>query len=200
MTSFRLRSWPRLSLALLLMVLLAGCTLSPDGAPTPMPTLAASVAPFPDTFPTATAPPPVQTTNATVASVSPVASCTPNREDPPNWDYPPEPPERGSVGTGYRLSGVVRALGTCHPIVGARIVLWLANPQGVYDDASRATIVADPDGGYRFESHVPVSYDGVRPHIHMRVTAPGFRPLMTTHLYDVGQHRPIFDLVLVPEQ
>jgi protocatechuate 3,4-dioxygenase beta subunit len=113
---------------------------------------------------------------------------------------PPDPPERGSVGTGYLLSGIVRALGTCRPIPGARVILWLANPQGVYDDASRATVVAGPDGSYRFESHVPVSYDGVRPHIHMRVIAPGFRPLMTTHLYDAGQHRPTLDVVLAPER
>jgi protocatechuate 3,4-dioxygenase beta subunit len=127
-------------------------------------------------------------------------SCAPNREYPLGDEYRPDAPERARVGSGYVLSGTVRAATGCGPIPGARVELWLASLQGVYDDTSRATVVADAAGGYRFESHVPVPYSGAQPHIHIRATAPGFRPLVTIHPHVAGQHSATFDLVLTPER
>jgi protocatechuate 3,4-dioxygenase beta subunit len=100
------------------------------------------------------------------------------------------------VGTGYTLTGTVRAAGTCRAIRRARIEFWLANPRGEYDDAHRATVIASRAGRYRFTSNRPVPYGGRPPHIHVRVTARGFRPLVTQHYPRAEQTRARFDLVL----
>jgi protocatechuate 3,4-dioxygenase beta subunit len=103
---------------------------------------------------------------------------------------------RSKVGTGYVLRG--RVLTTrCRAIARARIEFWLANPQGRYDDAHRATVFAARDGRYRFESNRPPSYGSRPPHIHVRVSARGFRTLVTQH-YPRGQRTSaVFNLVLV---
>jgi catechol 1,2-dioxygenase len=113
--------------------------------------------------------------------------------------YEPGAPVRTSVGSGYVLSGAVLAADNCKPIRNARIEFWLANPRGEYDDAHRATVLAGEKGQYRFESNVPVSYGGRPPHIHVRVTAPGFEELVTQHYPERGQTKANFDLVLVAE-
>jgi protocatechuate 3,4-dioxygenase beta subunit len=73
---------------------------------------------------------------------------------------------------------------------------WLVNQRGRYDDAHRATVIARRDGRYRFESNRPVSYSSRPPHIHMRVTARGFRTLVTQHYPRAGRSTATFNLVL----
>jgi protocatechuate 3,4-dioxygenase beta subunit len=126
------------------------------------------------------------------------ASCEPTRPDMLGPFYEPNAPVRTSVGSGYVLAGTVLDAGDCEPVSGARIEFWLANPEGEYDDAHRATVPVGAGGEYRFESNVPVSYGGRPPHIHLRVTAPGYRELVTQHYPDAGQKRANFDLVLEP--
>jgi protocatechuate 3,4-dioxygenase beta subunit len=101
------------------------------------------------------------------------------------------------VGTGYVLTGRVLAARTCRAILSARIEFWLANPQGQYDDVHRATVFAGRRGGYRFESNKPPSYESRPPHIHIRVSARGFRTLVTQHYPRAGRTRAAFNLVLV---
>jgi protocatechuate 3,4-dioxygenase beta subunit len=127
------------------------------------------------------------------------ANCEPTQSDMLGPFYEPGAPVRTSVGSGYVLSGAVLDAEDCKPIKNARIEFWLANPRGEYDYAHRATVFAGQRGGYRFESNVPVSYSGRPPHIHVRVTAPGFEELITQHYPEPGQTRANFDLVLVAE-
>ena len=124
--------------------------------------------------------------------------CRPTRPDSLGPFYEPDAPVRTSVGSGHVLSGAVLAAGGCEPVAGARIEFWLANPEGEYDDAHRATVPVGDGGGYRFESNVPVAYGGRPPHIHIRVTAPGYRELVTQHYPDAGQTEANLDLVLDP--
>ncbi len=126
------------------------------------------------------------------------AGCEPTRPDMLGPYYEPDAPVRTSVGSGYVLSGAVLAAGDCKPVRDARIEFWLANPEGEYDDAHRATVPVGADGEYRFESNVPVSYGGRPPHIHIRVTAPGYQELVTQHYPRVGQTKATFNLVLRP--
>jgi protocatechuate 3,4-dioxygenase beta subunit len=128
------------------------------------------------------------------------ANCKPTQPDMLGPFYEPDAPVRTSVGSGYVLSGAVLAADECKPIRDARIEFWLANPKGEYDDAHRATVFAGEKGGYRFESNVPVSYGSRPPHIHVRVTAPGFEELITQHYPEPGQRKANFDLVLVAER
>ncbi len=146
-----------------------------------------------------TSPPAETTTRAAAPSGSDeLAGCEPTRLDMLGPFYEPNAPERTSVGSGYVLSGSVLAAGGCEPVRDARIEFWLANPEGEYDDAHRATVLVGERGRYRFESNVPVSYGGRPPHIHIRVTAPGYRNLVTQHYPDAGQTEANFDLVLEP--
>ncbi len=125
-------------------------------------------------------------------------NCEPTRPDMLGPYYEPNAPERTRVGSGYVLSGTVLGADGCEPVSDARIEFWLANPGGEYDDAHRATVLAGERGRYRFESNVPVSYGGRPPHIHVRVSAPGYRDLVTQHYPEAGQKEASFDLVLEP--
>jgi catechol 1,2-dioxygenase len=127
------------------------------------------------------------------------AECKPTQPDMLGPFYEPGAPVRTSVGSGYVLSGAVLAAEECKPIPNAKIEFWLANPRGEYDDAHRATVIAGQRGGYRLESNVPVSYSGRPPHIHVRVTAPGYEELVTQHYPERGQRKANFDLVLLAE-
>ncbi len=110
--------------------------------------------------------------------------------------YEPNAPFRSQVGSGYVLFGKVLAVDGCRPIPDALVEFWMASPQGDYGDDYRASMISDSDGLYSFESHVPVPYAGRPPHIHIRVSAPGYRPLVTQHYPSEGDERGEFDLVL----
>ena len=140
--------------------------------------------------------PPTETAESDAAAGGP-ANCRPTQPDMLGPFYEPGAPVRTSVGSGYALSGAVLGAEECEPIPRARIEFWLANPRGDYDDAHRATVFAGQRGEYRFESNMPVSYGGRPPHIHVRVTAPGYEELVTQHYPERGQRKAGFDLVLV---
>jgi protocatechuate 3,4-dioxygenase beta subunit len=124
-------------------------------------------------------------------------ACRPTPPDALGPFYEPGAPVRSTVGSGYVLSGRVLAARTCRAIPRARIEFWLANPQGEYDDAHRATVLAGRLGGYRFRSNKPPSYQSRPPHIHIRVTARGYRTLVTQHYPRATRTSAVFNLVLV---
>ena len=128
---------------------------------------------------------------------APDATCRATNPDALGPFYEPGAPVRAQVGTGYVLTGRVLAARTCRPIARARIEFWLVNPRGEYDDAHRATVFARRDGRYRFESNRPVAYESRPPHIHVRVSARGFRTLVTQHYPRAGTRRAVFNLVLL---
>jgi catechol 1,2-dioxygenase len=142
--------------------------------------------------------PPTETGDSRAAGGGP-ANCKPTQPDMLGPFYQPDAPVRTSVGSGYVLSGAVLGAEACKPLPNAHIEFWLANPRGDYDDAHRATVFAGQKGEYRFESNVPVSYGGRPPHIHVRVTAPGYEELVTQHYPERGQSKANFDLVLLAQ-
>ena len=124
--------------------------------------------------------------------------CRPTPPDSLGPFYKSGAPMRETVGSGYRLTGIVRSASGCHPIPQARIELWMAGPDGDYDDAFRATVMSQKDGTYHFESHYPPKYFGRPPHIHIRVSVDGFQTLITQHYPAAGAQQGNFDLVLLP--
>lgn len=127
-------------------------------------------------------------------------TCKPTRPDQLGPFYTPGAPERSKVGEGYMLTGKVLSSADCTPLTGAYIELWLTGPEGNYGDEHRATILSDESGSYRFESNFPPAYFGRPPHIHIRVSADGYRTLITQHYPEKGKTGGTFDLVLIPER
>jgi len=149
--------------------------------------------------PGATPAAPTEAATVTQAPTLAVVDCSPTNSDSLGPFYTPGAPVRDKVGEGYVLHGTVRSSVGCGPIPDAQVEVWMANPQGVYTDDFRATLIASPSGEYRFETTVPVAYGGRPPHIHVKVSAAGFQDLVTQHYPQQGQSEASFDLVLTPE-
>ena len=126
--------------------------------------------------------------------------CRPTPSDYLGPFYKSGAPVRASVGKGYELGGIVRSSNNCAPIANAKIELWLTNSEGVYDDDHRATIYSDDSGGYYFESNFPPGYSGRPSHIHIRISASGFKTLATQHYPVTGSNKAVFDIVLIPSR
>ena len=124
--------------------------------------------------------------------------CPPTRPDSLGPFYKPDSPLRSSVGKGYVMTGAVKSAGDCTPISKATIEFWLTSPEGHYDDQHRATVISGHSGAYRFESHPPTDYAFRPPHIHLRISAEGFKPLVTQHYPEEGASKARFDIVLIP--
>lgn len=122
-------------------------------------------------------------------------ACTPTRPDSEGPFYEPNAPERDKTGRGLVVSGTVRSASDCASLAEAQIEWWSASPGGQYDDEHRATQLVDSNGRYRYETDFPGNYG--RPlHLHVRVTAPGYRPLVTQLYPRPGQSSVTFDFVL----
>jgi protocatechuate 3,4-dioxygenase beta subunit len=106
---------------------------------------------------------------------------------------------RDRTGQGFVISGTVRSTRDCTPLSGARIEWWSADSRGEYDDAHRATQQVDAQGRFQYETDFPGRYPGRPPHVHVRVTAPGHRLLVTQVYPQPAQTTLAVDLVLVPE-
>jgi protocatechuate 3,4-dioxygenase beta subunit len=73
----------------------------------------------------------------------------------------------------------------------------MAEPDGNCKDTYRVMVSADEFGQYRFESHFAPSYARRPSHIHVRVTADGFKARVAEHYPEAGSSRGEFDLVLI---
>jgi protocatechuate 3,4-dioxygenase beta subunit len=127
------------------------------------------------------------------------STCTPTRPDDEGPFYKPNAPERATTGSGLLVTGTVRSASGCGPLAGARIEWWSINPRGTYDDDHRATQRVDNDGRFRYETDFPVRYFGRPPHLHIRISAPGHRTLITQLYPKPGQTSLTVDFVLVSE-
>jgi protocatechuate 3,4-dioxygenase beta subunit len=127
-------------------------------------------------------------------------ACPPTPADAIGPFYRPDAPQRSRIGSGYLLTGAVLSSVDCSPVKGARIEVWQTGPDSRYDDAHRATIFSDANGGYRLETDFPPPYAGRPSHIHIRVRAHGFQGLITQHYPARGSSQDRFDLVLRPEE
>ena len=126
-------------------------------------------------------------------------ACSPTRPGPSFSDQYPDPPERTSVGTGLVVTGTVRSAGECAPISRARVVYWLAGPDGEYDPEHEGKVFTRPDGTYRIQTNFPGFYGAGGPHIHFYMDAPGHQGQELEIFVACGQTTGRFDVVLAPE-
>ena len=125
--------------------------------------------------------------------------CAPTRPDMLGPFYTPNAPERARTGQGLVVNGRVVSSPACSSLAGARVEWWSANARGDYDDAHRATQIADGEGRYRYETDFPGRYEPRPVHLHVRVSAPGHRTLVTQLYPNAGQTSVATDFVLVRE-
>ena len=109
-----------------------------------------------------------------------------------------------ATGSPVKVSGQVMST-DCKPLSGATVHVWVANPQGQYDNQDargnplaipqeqqlyRGRIVCDADGNYSFECLRPGNYFDSgwklwRPaHVHIKVEAQGYQELVTQLYFD----------------
>jgi catechol 1,2-dioxygenase len=133
----------------------------------------------------------------TPAPVSPTAtiprSCTPTLDDGVSPSYIPDTPVRDVVGHGHVITGTVRSSIDCSPIPNAKLEFW-PELEGIgHLDSERATFFTDQNGLYRFECDLP-------DHIHMRISADGFRTIGVNSYHPQGAATGTLDIVLEPEK
>jgi protocatechuate 3,4-dioxygenase beta subunit len=113
--------------------------------------------------------------------------------------YTPNAPERARTGEGFTVSGTVRSERTCGPIAGARLEWWSVNPRGEYDDAHRATQITGAEGRFSYETDPPKPYFNRPAHVHVKITAPGHRTLITQLYPGPTDTHITTDFVLIKE-
>lgn len=132
-------------------------------------------------------------------SVPAQSACPPSRPDMLGPFYTPNAPERDQTGRGIVVSGAVHSTRGCAALPGARLEWWSADTRGEYKDELRATERTDAEGRYRYETEAPGRYPGRPPHLHVRITAAGHRPLVT-QLYPKPTDTTLTaDFVLIPD-
>jgi protocatechuate 3,4-dioxygenase beta subunit len=109
------------------------------------------------------------------------------------------PPVRAKIGTGHILAGTVISAATCKPVRRASVEFWQSDKSGSYRRAGSATVVTDRNGRFRFQGPFPTRYEGLPPHIHIRVIVGGFKPLVTRYVPADGERRGSVKLVLEPD-
>jgi protocatechuate 3,4-dioxygenase beta subunit len=133
--------------------------------------------------------------------VPPVSAqaCPPTKPDMLGPFYVAGAPERSKTGDGLRVEGAVRSTRECKALPGAKIEWWAANPRGEYDEAHRATQATDGEGRFRYVTDMPGKYPGRPVHLHVKVTAPGHKVLVTQVYPKPNQVTITQDFVLQPE-
>ena len=124
--------------------------------------------------------------------VVPPRSCKPTLDDGVSPSYKPNAPERAVVGQGHVLTGVLLSSETCEAIANVKLELWPEEAGFGHPDSARATLFTDQNGRYRFECDPPE-------HIHMRISAPGYRTIGVNSYHPGGSAEGVLDIVLMPE-
>ena len=126
-------------------------------------------------------------------------ACAPTKPDMLGPFYKADAPQRSATGQGLKVTGTVRSAKNCAPLTGARLEWWSANGRGEYSDDLRATQQSDADGRFAYETVAPGRYPGRPPHLHVKVSAPGHRTLVTQLYPRDGERALSADFVLAEQ-
>ncbi len=146
----------------------------------------------PTTIPTISMTPTSDAPPSTAVAESHIA-CIPTYDDTVSPSYIPNTPIRTAVGHGHILTGVIRSSSDCSPIINAKLEFWPEEAGKGHPNESRATLFSDQNGMYQFECNPPE-------HIHMRISAPGYRTIGVNRYHPNGASKGTLDIVLVPER
>ena len=122
-------------------------------------------------------------------------SCKPTRSNPGGTNnYIPEAPAADSLGSGFVITGRVRAADGCTPLEDVRVQVWLATQTGSEQD-NRASVRTGEDGIYRIETDPTVAQFG-EPNIHVGYDDGDYRAVFIRRVVDLDDKRAVVDLTL----
>jgi hypothetical protein len=122
-------------------------------------------------------------------------SCKPTRSNPGGTNnYIPEAPAADSLGSGFVITGRVRAAKDCKPLEGIRVQVWLATKTGGEQD-NRASVRTDASGRYRIETDPTVPQFG-EPNIHVGYDDGDYREVFIRRVVDLDDKRAVVNLTL----
>ena len=122
-------------------------------------------------------------------------SCKATRSNPGGTNnYIPEAPAAESLGSGFVITGRVRAADGCKPLEDVRVQVWLATKSGGEQD-NRASVRTDADGRYRIETDPTVAQFG-EPNIHVGYDDGDYREVFIRRVVDLDDKRAVVDLTL----
>ena len=121
--------------------------------------------------------------------------CRPTESNPGGTNnYIPDAPAADSLGSGFVITGLVRAADGCRPLRGVRIQVWLATETGGEQD-NRASVRTGADGRYRIETDPTVPQFG-EPNIHVGYDDDEYEPVFIRRVVDLDDERAVVDLTL----
>ena len=122
-------------------------------------------------------------------------SCKATRSNPGGTNnYIPDAPAAESLGSGFVITGRVRAAAGCKPLEDVRVQVWLATETGGEQD-NRASVRTDADGRYRIETDPTVPQFG-EPNIHVGYDDGDYREVFIRRVVDLDDKRAVVDLTL----
>jgi hypothetical protein len=122
-------------------------------------------------------------------------SCDATESNPGGTNnYIPDAPPRDSLGSGFVITGVVRAAADCAPLEGVRVQIWLATQTGGERD-NRASVRTGADGRYRIETAPTIPQFG-EPNIHVGYDDGDYREVFIRRVVDLDDERAVVNLTL----
>ena len=109
-------------------------------------------------------------------------------------NYIPDAPERTSLGSGFVITGQVRAVDGCAPLEGVRVQVWLATETGGERD-NRASVRTGPGGRYRIETDPTIPQFG-EPNIHVGYDDGDYGEVFIRRVVDLDDERAVVNLTL----
>ena len=103
-------------------------------------------------------------------------------------------PAAESLGSGFVITGRVRAAEDCKPLEDIRVQVWLATKTGGEQD-NRASVRTDADGRYRIETDPTVPQFG-EPNIHVGYDDGDYREVFIRRVVDLDDKRAVVNLTL----
>jgi hypothetical protein len=136
----------------------------------------------------------VDVTPATTTETRP-RRCEATRSNPGGTNnYIPNAPVRESLGTGFVITGLVRAADGCAPLEGVRVQVWLATETGGEQD-NRASVRTGSDGRYRIETDPTIPQFG-EPNIHVGYDDDEYGEVFIRRVVDLDDERAVVNLTL----
>ncbi len=109
-------------------------------------------------------------------------------------NYIPDAPALDSLGSGFVITGRVRAADGCRPLENVRIQVWLATETGGEQD-NRASVRTGSDGRYRIETAPTVPQFG-EPNIHVGYDDDEYGEVFIRRVVNLDDERAVVNLTL----